>query len=179
MAEGTAVDPKESALEASREYAWDWFDLHAKQRQQSFHFYLILITAVVGAYYLSTRQVGASSPTQQYSAVPLVVSFIAAIFSYLFYRLDRRNRMLIRYAEAALISFEKDLAEKLGESSAPRMLQCAADPSRYQCDYVPMITTYGDIYRIIFAVGGIAGLIGMKVSWPPDGMGRLLNSLFV
>jgi hypothetical protein len=41
--------------QAAHNYAWNWFELHSKQRQQAFHFYLILIGSMLGAYFFAMR----------------------------------------------------------------------------------------------------------------------------
>ena len=58
----------------------------------------------------------------QYTAWPLLISLFALAMSLLFYRLDRRNRALVRYAEITLREFEKDFAEKLGSTLAPQFV---------------------------------------------------------
>lgn len=167
-----------SDMEGAREYAWNWFELHAKQRQQSFHFYIILITGILGAYFISLR-FGPAPASQSYSPIPLLLSIAAMVFSYLFYRLDRRNRVLVRYAESALAAFEGHYSGKLGPDLAPKFVDLAAKSSSYQDDHIAGLTTYGDIYRVIFAMGFLGGFLSLVTSWPPQGIGRLLNSLFV
>src|SRR5689334_9313771 len=51
------VLPK-SLDELFREYAWDYFALHADHRLRAFHFYILLSTALVGGFALSVRNGG-------------------------------------------------------------------------------------------------------------------------
>ncbi len=40
-----------------------------------------------------------------------------------------------------------------------------------------MMTTYGEIYRLIFLFGALVGLLGLIVSRPPDGMAYFVKLL--
>ena len=41
--------------EVFREYAWDYFAVHAEQRLKAFHFYILLSTAIIGGFGLLIR----------------------------------------------------------------------------------------------------------------------------
>lgn len=181
MTDNNSLNEKAELLHTAHEYAWNWFDLHAKQRQQSFHFYLILISGIMGAYFFASRMSLASAEHHEnaYNPGPFLISAIALVASLLFYRLDRRNRCLIRYAESAMEAYELELQKMLPESVAPNYINLASNPAQHQSGYIPGLTTYGDIYRVIFGIGALAGLVGLKTSWPPQGIGRLLNSMFI
>lgn len=183
LADATGANGRADEIKsAAFGYAWDWFEFHAKQRQQSFRFYLIFVGALLAAYYVSTRfglilQRNVSSPT--FDACPFLLSVLGIVVSFLFYRLERRNRALVRYAEETLKAFESEFRIDIGMDLAPNFIDRAARPVCHQTGYVPMLTTYGDVYRVVFILGGATGVVGLIASWPPQGIGRLLNSLFI
>jgi hypothetical protein len=76
--QSTADDAK-----AALDYAWNYFDRHAQQRQTVFNFYLIIIGASIAAY--------ASTLTSLQHATHLfhsVIGAIVALASFVFWRLD-------------------------------------------------------------------------------------------
>jgi hypothetical protein len=108
---------------------------------------------------------------------PFLISLLGVLISVLFYRLDRRNRILVRYAEDALRGFEVAFASKLDPSCSPNFVRRASDPATHQPGYVKWFTTYGDIYRWLYLVGGIAALAGLSASWPAIGLKQALRQL--
>ena len=86
-----------------RDYAWKYFALHADQRIKTFNFFLIMCTLIIGGLITLLRDaqhVTAKAPC----AIGIGLTFIAFIF----WKLDHRNRELIRHAEDALKVIEKD-----------------------------------------------------------------------
>src|SRR5882757_7200539 len=84
------------------ELSWRYFDFHARQRTQLFHFFVILTPALLGGcVYLLREQsnVGLLPGT--------IASAIGALLTLIFLGLDRRNRQLIRVAEHVLILMEE------------------------------------------------------------------------
>lgn len=178
-----AVEAEEELRKAGREYAWNWFEFHAKQRQQAFRFYLTLIGALLAAYYVAARLILILQSRQDvyfptFDPCPLLISFLAIVASVLFYRLDRRNRILVRYAEDALQGIESEFTSRLGQNCLLNMVGRAADPMLNQPGYVRWLTTYGDIFRIIYLIGCLGGVLGLVASWPQQGLWSALK-LFV
>src|SRR5437773_1673680 len=74
-------------------HAWNWFSLHAAQRLQSFHFFLIATAFLVAAYAtLLEKRPGAA----------FAVGLLGAWVSFWFNRLERRTKQLVKAGEAAL-----------------------------------------------------------------------------
>jgi hypothetical protein len=83
----------------TREYVWRHWAFHADQRLRTFHFYILVVTVLVAgilAYIKDAR----------YPAYAAPGGFLLAIASYVFWRLDCRNRVLIRHAEEILKAIE-------------------------------------------------------------------------
>ena len=78
-----------------REYDWNYFELHADQRLKAFQFFISLSTALVGGFLLLFR----FGQGHKWAAV---LGLLLALFSFVFWKLDRRTRMLVHNAEEAL-----------------------------------------------------------------------------
>ncbi len=88
-------------------FVWAYFDRHAEQRLKSFNFYLIICAAVSAGILAFAR-----APQSIVGAGPqfLLLSF----FSFVFWRLDGRNRQLVEHSEEGLklLEDELDLADE-------------------------------------------------------------------
>ncbi|MDD2762620.1 MAG: hypothetical protein PHE83_01445 [Opitutaceae bacterium] len=87
-------DPQRARL---RTYAWNYFAFHAEQRMKTFHFYLILTTAILGGVVVVITQLA-----QEKWATIGCLGGLLAFISCLFGLLDRRNRNLVKTGENAL-----------------------------------------------------------------------------
>ena len=84
------------------DYAWKWFDFHARQRTSMFNFYVIVVAAVFGA-------IGALLRDGQGNTTIIAMFCIFGIFtSLIFFGFDRRNIQLLSYGEVTLIWLEKN-----------------------------------------------------------------------
>jgi hypothetical protein len=93
-----------------RKQAWDYFQLHANQRLMTFNFYLF-IAALLTTGLLATFQ-------RQYRAPFLGAGLgvLLVLLSFVFWKLDQRNKFLIKNAEAALRYFESQAAPQDSEA---------------------------------------------------------------
>src|SRR5262245_5052251 len=97
-----------------RKQAWDFFQLQAGQRLTTFNFYIALSSLIAGGLAASFK-VGSDI---QYIGPLLGVLLI--LFSFTFWKLDSRNRELIRSAETALKYFE-DKAPLADDNNKPHV----------------------------------------------------------
>ena len=81
------------------EYAWRWFDLHAKQRISMFNFFLLAVGALATAYGLLLRE--------QLYVVAAVAALVGIFVSLVSCLLDVRNHDLVKMGEEALKGVEK------------------------------------------------------------------------
>lgn len=86
------------------EYAWNFFDFHAKQRMQVFNFFIVFSGIMANAYALS---IGYGN-----LEVAAAVGFVGAIVSFFFKLLDHRNEELVNLAEDILFDLERRLLFK-------------------------------------------------------------------
>jgi len=84
-----------------RKEAWDYFAAHASQRMTIFNFYIALSSVVATGYFSSFK---ADSNLQD---ARWVLASLLCLFAFIFWRLDGRNKFLIKNAEKALRHFEQ------------------------------------------------------------------------
>ena len=84
------------------ELSWRYFDFHARQRTQLFHFFIILAPFMFGGcfYLFREREMVGYMPGQ-------IASCAGAILAIIFFGLDRRNRQLIHFSERVMRLIEE------------------------------------------------------------------------
>ncbi len=151
--------------EALRQQAWDFFELQAEQRLTTFNFYIALSSLLSGGL--------AASFTTEVSLpyLGLLLGFLLVLLSFVFWKLDCRNRDLIKGAEEALRFFEAE-SPLPDEGSRPHpakrfsreafdTAQCTATISwRVWRNHY----TYSWCFRVVFVTFGIVGVLGGALS---------------
>jgi hypothetical protein len=95
------VDQIEVAKQA-RDYAWNWFALHANQRMRTFNFFLIATAFITAAY---------GALIARFPEAAMIVGLLGAWLALWFNKLDHRNRQIVRAAEDALRVCEDRLSK--------------------------------------------------------------------
>jgi hypothetical protein len=161
---GTASEDSDTNLLHERlDYAWKWFDYHAKQRVSMFNFFLIasglLATAYVNALKDGQNVLGA------------VVSFLGGLIALGFVVLDWRNATLVYLGENVLRRLEKGylfvdfsgLDEKLKEVGKGILYRDTHESRRcwrrwqkhtYCLKFIEILVALG------FLAGGVYALVG-------------------
>lgn len=85
-----------------RKQAWDYFATHASQRMTIFNFYIAL-SSIVATSYFSTFKTDSNLQDAR-----LILACLLWFLALIFWRLDGRNKFLIKNAEAALKHFEQN-----------------------------------------------------------------------
>src|SRR5262245_17439344 len=137
---------KDNDLLEYRKYAWDYFKAHAEQRLKTFNFYLflsaLLITASSTAFNMRFLN----------PFVGLALGCMLAFLSYIFQRLDLRNKELIGIGEQALIAIEKKMGPD-GQDDIPNALQLFTR-EKYQTDLLKKNCTqhysYSQCFKWVF-----------------------------
>lgn len=90
------------------EYAWKWFEFHARQRMTMLNFFLIVVGVVFAAYgtLLGVRTRSPDAVGFWTIVIPLGFGVVASMLFFLF---DLRNRTLVHLAEEVLETLEGDL----------------------------------------------------------------------
>jgi len=162
-----AVSANESAewLREERKYAWDYFQLHSSQRIASFNFYITLATAIVAAIgtilQQSTNLLGAAA----------VLGVVLVLFSFVFWKMDQRNKTLIKNAEAALKYVEEQASADATSPTIPLMSLFRRDEhavrerkARSSIFFWRNHFSYTDCFNLVFFTFGLLGLLGTVVA---------------
>jgi hypothetical protein len=152
-------------MEAARKQAWDYFQMHASQRLTTFNFYIVISSVVTTALF-STFQKDYKVPVL---GIPL--GFLLILFSYIFWKVDQRNKQLIKSAEAALKYFEStwELEDEEGIPHVAKIFQheeSATNRRKETRSVLPWKShySYSNSFNRIFLGFAIVGLIGVVIA---------------
>lgn len=142
------LQPAENGLD----HAWRYFALHAQQRISVFNFFVVLsgiLAAGIGAGFQAGKTM---------APVVTILGFLLTLFSIVFYRLDGRGSELVKLAEAALIAGEN--------ACMPAFARIVAEEGKRGASAAcsPKAWTFGQSFRMIFWVMGIAGVVASASS---------------
>jgi hypothetical protein len=143
------------SLVALRDHAWDYFELHAEQRLKTFHFYVLLETALVAGLIVATR---VGTPDLR---VIVVVGLMMAFFSFIFWKLDYRTKGMIKVAEGALKLYERRRFGRAQDQELSHSTPFANDPqARGLVGLSPLGTlSYSKCFGAVFIAFALVGLV--------------------
>ncbi len=153
-----SVDPAQDIL---RKQAWDYFELDAGQRLTTFNFYIV-ISAVTATALFATFQKDYRIPR-----VGILLGFLLALFSFVFWKLDSRNKDLIKRAEAALRFFES--TSPPGDAEDGPHITKVSSREKYDTDQkkkgggvlgLKRPLSYSDCFNIVLLAFGLLGVGG-------------------
>jgi len=144
-------------LKDQREYAWKYFALHAEQRLKTFHFFIILSAILSGAIFTIMKDV-----SNIVYAIPMcyLISFLAFIF----WKLDQRNKELIKHSENVLKSIETCF--ELQCDNIPNLFKDEGKKNNKNKFFIPLINSrwsYSNCFNWIFFIFGISGFISASL----------------
>jgi hypothetical protein len=154
-------DQTTSSIERDRKYAWDYFSQHSSQRMATFNFYITLALAII------TGIATVIQPSINLPSVALVLSFVLILISFVFYKLDLRNKMLIKLAEAALMETERKLdggdSSQISIQSLFRLDDRNVGQRRAKKSFWFWKNhySYSDCFNIVFTIFWLLGLLGV------------------
>jgi hypothetical protein len=141
-----------------RTYAWSYFAYHADQRMKTFHFYLILVTAIVAGVVAAITKFDREN-LRYLSGLWFLLTFVSVMFSWL----EGRNRELVKNGEKALRHLDQ-LEGHVREKNVPHALEIFAldDYHTERKPKIPLVEShisYSDVLRRIFWTFGFGGFI--------------------
>jgi hypothetical protein len=150
--------------DALRKTAWDYFSVHAAQRLTSFNFYIALSSVAVTTYFASFK-----ADSNLAFARP-ALSGLLCLFSFIFWKLDQRNRFLIKNAEKALKYLEgldqsPESVTKLF-THEEQQTQLMRPKGWRRLMFWRSVLSYSDCFNLVFLVFFLVGLIGLAYSIP-------------
>lgn len=146
-----------------RKQAWDYFQMHSAQRLTTFDFYIVA-SSVIATVLFSTFQKDYRTPR-----LGVTLGSLLDVLSFVFWKLDVRNRDLIKRAEAALRYFEAtgDASEEQPHI-AQIFLREHHDTGRMREKRSLLFWrnhySYSECFNLVFVAFGLAGTIGALVS---------------
>lgn len=163
-------------LREQREYAWNYFELHAKQRMSLFN-YFVLIAALLTAGLAGSFSKNGSSLL--ISIISLLLAISLVVISFVFWKLEQRVRQLIKHAEEALKTLEKHSINC--DTNIDKHLALFSEEEKLRTKYKkknifsPWLwyMSYYQCFRTIYIVFIFIGLLGVILS-----LIRLLKSVF-
>jgi hypothetical protein len=149
-----SVNPEEE--EIFRKYAWDYFEYHADQRMKTFNFFIVMAGLLAGGITSLLKDGG--SP---WWITPLGI--LLFILSIVFWKLDQRNRMLVRNGEAAIRYLDSLHQLPNDEGGVPHILKIF-ERDDYICQRIPIFPltkarlSYTKSLAIVFALFAFFGI---------------------
>ena len=143
-----------------RRQAWDYFALHAQQRLTTVNFYLVVATA------LTAGAVASFDESFRFPGLRFPTGLLLSLLSFAFWRLDFRNRELIKAAEAALRSFEASDRVDGGNGEPPvewlftrEYRQSEKHKGAIGWTNCVTLRTYSHVFNVLFGSFLAAGLL--------------------
>lgn len=143
-----------------RDYAWSYFSLHSEQRLKTFHFFIILSTILIG---------GILTVAKEFEQLHLIspIAFLLSFLAFVFWKLDDRNKELIKHAEEALksLEIEGDSTRSPDTEYKPIQLFLSEDQKTSQKKRFPQSpllsahVSFTGSFRAVFFVYGFIGVV--------------------
>ncbi|MBA7670553.1 hypothetical protein ES703_78699 [subsurface metagenome] len=140
---------------------WNYFQFHASQRLITFNFYIVISTAIAAGYIVT---VGMNSIRM----LAILLGFIISLLSFLFWKLDVRNKQMIKNAEEALKYLEAltYTPRNTKESNVLKIFTYEEEQTnrmKRSKSFWPWKNhySYSKCFNIVFAVFGILGFFGV------------------
>ena len=155
-------------LRDQREYAWNYFELHARQRMSVFNYFVII------AALLTAGLAGSLSKDDGYHLISFVLSLSLIVISFVFWKLDQRVRYFIKHAEKALKILEKHWTDEDTNIDGNLALFSAEEEStgelrkqlrnKYRFQPWRWHMSYYKCFCFVYFVFGVIGVLGMIMS---------------
>ena len=145
-----------------RNYIWGYFQLHAGQRLTTFNFYIVISTLFTSGYFIALKDIPILS---------LVLSFILIALSFIFWKLDSRNKQLIKNAENGLKEIEKEdnVESKINDihilnifSYEEKQTEILKEKKTFW--FWKRLYTYSTCFNSVFWIFAILGFLGIVCS---------------
>ncbi len=142
-----------------RKQAWDYFTTHANQRMTIFNFYIVLSSVTVTSYFASFKN------DSNLASAGWILTLLLCFFAFIFWKLDQRNKLLIKNAERALKYFERSdpspiltkvFLHEEKETEAIRKLAKRSGRIFFWRRHL----SYSDCFNSVYAVFALIGFVG-------------------
>jgi hypothetical protein len=139
-----------------QQYAWNYFQLHAEQRLKTFEFYIVMATVLLSGYGVSLKE-------NDLKPISVVLGILLTILSFVFWKLDVRNKQLIKNAEQVLKTIEKECIPESSENTFNILKLFTYDDEqkkdRASFFFWRRYFSYSNCFNIMFIVFAVLGII--------------------
>jgi hypothetical protein len=142
-------------LRDHRDYAWEYFKVHAQQRMSLFNFFVVFSSLA------TTCMVGTFQEKIHAHGVGIVLGILLIAISHVSWKLDERVRFFIRHSESALKWIEATYNLQDGQDG-PHVLKLFTREESLTESGQPL--TYSRCFKVAFFIFALIGLIGAIVS---------------
>ena len=145
--------------------AWDYFQMHSTQRLTTFNFYIVISSVIVTALF-STFQKDYRVPY-----LGILLGLLLSFFSFIFWKVDTRNKQLIKGAEDALKFFEStaELEDNNNEPHVAKIFQHEEYVTGKRKEQKSMLPwkkhySYSNSFNRVFLAFAAIGLISAAIA---------------
>jgi hypothetical protein len=144
-------------ISEQRKYAWDYFQLHSTQRIATFNFFVSIATAISAAAGIAIQV------NVNLKLAAILLGFLLCLISFVFWKLDERNRQLIKLGEEALKLIEAHLDPSDDEINLFRRDDQRVRQYRLHSSHLfwRNYYSYSQSFNILFLCFGALGLIAI------------------
>lgn len=140
------------------DYIWNYFQLHANQRMSVFNFYISFSSLITIPLMLTFGN------ERNFHLLGIILGFLLFLLSLVFWRLDRRTKILIETSENALKQLENKFYSENDEMAGNvRIFQLEEASTRdmKKWKHFPnnLLVTYASCFRLVFFVFGLIGIL--------------------
>jgi hypothetical protein len=157
---------KEQTASSVRQEAWDYFALHASQRLTTFNFYIVIATLITTGIFASLHK------DFKVPSAGVALGLLLIYLSIVFWKLDERNKIIIKGAEDALKFFETQLDDVKDPVNGPHVLKLflrddfLSEQRRKVKTFSPWRKhySYTTSFNAVFQAFALLGLLGALLS---------------
>jgi len=142
------------------EHAWKYFQLHANQRMSVFNFYISFSSLLTLPLILTLTK------EKNFHLLGILFGFLLFLLSLVFWRLDKRTRMLIEISEDALKQIEMNFYKNNDKRKYKvRIFQSEEvitnNKKKRKGIFNNLLITYADCFNFVFFIFGLIGILFM------------------
>lgn len=140
------------------DYIWNYFQLHANQRMSVFNFYVSFSSLITIPLILTFRN------EKNFHLLGILLGFLLFLLSIVFWKLDKRTRMLIKISEEALKQLENNFDSKNDEKTGKLRIfqreEILTKNMRKEKRFPNnLLLTYANCFNLVFFVFGMIGIL--------------------
>ena len=135
---------------------WKYFTLHAQQRTQMLHFFILVES------FLITGLITLFKTTGELLLFRFIISFAITFFAFIFYNLDIRTKKIIKYSENGIKIIENKYESFYGKNIMIFSTETDLTEKEKKKFFKPL--SYSRLFKMIFVFYALIGLLSCVLS---------------